>query len=44
MSSPAHEGGSYSGLPNLQVSATNGIDYAYRDTSPRVDKPLASAQ
>ena len=35
MSNPAHEGGSYCGLPNLQVSATNGIDYAYRDTSPR---------
>ena len=34
MSNPAHEGGSYSGLPNLQVSATNGINYAYRDTSP----------
>ena len=32
--SPAHAGGSYSGLPNLQASATNGIDYAYRDTSP----------
>jgi hypothetical protein len=31
--SPAHEGGSYPGLPNLQVSAANGIDYAYRDTS-----------
>jgi len=31
--SPAHEGGSYPGLPNLQVSATNDIDYAYRDTS-----------
>ena len=34
MSNPAHQGGSYSGLPNLQVSATNGINYAYRDTSP----------
>jgi pimeloyl-ACP methyl ester carboxylesterase len=31
---PAHQGGSYSALPNLQVSAANGIDYAYRDTSP----------
>jgi hypothetical protein len=30
--SPAHEAGSYSGLPNLHVSATNGIDYEYRDT------------
>jgi pimeloyl-ACP methyl ester carboxylesterase len=29
--SPTHHGGSYSGLPNLQVSAANGIDYAYRD-------------
>ena len=28
------EAGSYSGLPNLLVSAANGIDYAYRDTSP----------
>jgi pimeloyl-ACP methyl ester carboxylesterase len=26
-------GGSYSDLPNLQVRAANGIDYAYRDTS-----------
>lgn len=34
MSNPAYEGGSYSGLPNLQVSASNGINYAYRDTSP----------
>ena len=34
MSNPAHEGGSYSGLPNLQVRATNGINYAYRDISP----------
>ena len=32
--SPTHDGGSYSGLRNLQVSAANGIDYAYRDTSP----------
>jgi pimeloyl-ACP methyl ester carboxylesterase len=27
-------GGAYSELPNLRVSAANGIDYAYRDTSP----------
>ena len=27
MSNLAHEGGSYSGLPNLQVSATNGINH-----------------
>jgi hypothetical protein len=32
--SPAHQGGSYSDLPNLQVGAANGIDYAYRDTRP----------
>ena len=33
--SPAHQGaGSYSDLPNLQVGAANGIDYAYRDTGP----------
>jgi pimeloyl-ACP methyl ester carboxylesterase len=30
----ARQGGSYSGLPNLRVNAANGIDYAYRDTSP----------
>jgi pimeloyl-ACP methyl ester carboxylesterase len=33
-SSPALDGASYSGLPNLRVSAANGIDYAYRDTRP----------
>jgi pimeloyl-ACP methyl ester carboxylesterase len=32
--SRAHHGGSYTGLPNLQVAAANGIDCAYRDTSP----------
>ena len=32
--SPAHRGGSYSDLPNLRVGAANGLDYAYRDTSP----------
>ena len=32
--SSTHERGSYSGLPNLHVSAANGINYAYRDTSP----------
>lgn len=32
--SPAHEGDSYSSLPNLQVSAANGVDYAHRDTGP----------
>lgn len=28
---------SYSGLPNERVKATNGIDYAYRDTGPTDD-------
>jgi pimeloyl-ACP methyl ester carboxylesterase len=32
--SPAHRDGPYSGLPNRLVRAANGIDYAYRDTSP----------
>jgi pimeloyl-ACP methyl ester carboxylesterase len=32
-SRPAQES-PYSELPNLRVSAANGIDYAYRDTSP----------
>ena len=31
---PAHQGDSYSDLPNLQVGAANGLDYAYRDTGP----------
>jgi len=30
---PAHRDGPYSGLPNKLVTAANGIDYAYRDTS-----------
>ena len=30
--SPAHGGSSFSDLPNLLVSAANGINYAYRDT------------
>jgi pimeloyl-ACP methyl ester carboxylesterase len=30
----ARQSGSYADLPNLQVRAANGIDYAYRDTSP----------
>ena len=44
--SPAHQGGSYSDLPNLQVGAANGIDYAYRDTSPgnTSDVPLVLLQ
>jgi pimeloyl-ACP methyl ester carboxylesterase len=32
--SPTRQRGSYSDLPNLQVRAANGIDYAYRDTNP----------
>jgi pimeloyl-ACP methyl ester carboxylesterase len=32
--SPAPAAGYYFSLPNLRVSATNGIGYAYRDTSP----------
>jgi pimeloyl-ACP methyl ester carboxylesterase len=31
---PARQGGSYAGLPNLHVRAANGVDYAYRDSSP----------
>ena len=31
--SPAHQAGSYSGLPNKHVKAANGIDYAYRDAA-----------
>ena len=34
--SPAGEAGAYSGLPNKLVRAANGVDYAYRDTSPGV--------
>lgn len=30
----------YSELPNLLVSAANGVDYAYRDTGPRDGAPL----
>jgi len=30
----AHRDGPYSGLPNKQARAANGIDYAYRDTGP----------
>jgi pimeloyl-ACP methyl ester carboxylesterase len=44
-SRPAQES-PYSELPNLQVSAANGIDYAYRDTSPEntVGVPLVLLQ
>ena len=43
---PAQQTGKYSGLPNLRVSAANGIGYAYRDTSPgnTVDVPLVLLQ
>jgi pimeloyl-ACP methyl ester carboxylesterase len=43
---PPQQTGTYSGLPNLQVSAGNGVDYAYRDTSPgsNVDVPLVLLQ
>jgi len=36
----------YSGLPNLTISAANGIDYAYRDTGPAAngDVPLVLFQ
>ena len=32
--SRADHDGSYSGLPNVRVRADNGVEYAYRDTSP----------
>jgi pimeloyl-ACP methyl ester carboxylesterase len=32
----------YSSLPNILVSAANGIDYAYRDTGPNASGPGAS--
>jgi pimeloyl-ACP methyl ester carboxylesterase len=43
---PAHRDSPYSGLPNKLVRAANGIDYAYRDTGPRVGGgvPLALFQ
>ncbi len=43
---PSEQTSTYSELPNLQVSAANGIDYAYRDTSPpnTVDVPLVLLQ
>jgi pimeloyl-ACP methyl ester carboxylesterase len=31
---PAAPGSRYAGLPNKRVKAANGVDYAYRDTSP----------
>ena len=34
----------YSELPNLLVSAANGVDYAYRDTGPRDAAPLVLLQ
>ena len=39
---PASRDGSYSSLPNILVSAANGIDYAYRDTGPNASGPGAS--
>jgi pimeloyl-ACP methyl ester carboxylesterase len=39
-SGPAHRDGHYSGLPNKQVRAANGIDDAYRDTGPAGDGSL----
>ena len=43
---PTGQTGPYSGLPSLQVSAANGVDYAYRDTSPgdTEDVPLVLLQ
>ncbi len=43
---PALRGGSYSDLPNMQVAAANGIDYAYRDSGPggTTDVPLVLLQ
>jgi pimeloyl-ACP methyl ester carboxylesterase len=40
--SSAHRDSAYSGLPNELVRAANGIDYAYRDTSPGASGPGAS--
>ena len=34
----------YSGLPNRQVSAANGVDYAYRDTGGEGGLPLVLLQ
>ena len=36
--SPAHQAGSYSGLPNKHVKAANGIDYAYRDAAGEIGR------
>lgn len=46
ITSPPAQESPHSELPNLQVSAANGIDYAYRDTSPEntVDAPLVLLQ
>jgi pimeloyl-ACP methyl ester carboxylesterase len=44
--SSAAQDGSYSRLPNKQVSAANGIDYAYRESRPEgsADVPLVLLQ
>jgi hypothetical protein len=44
-SSSAHRDGPYSGLPNQQVQAANGIGYAYRDTGGgQADVPVVLLQ
>ncbi|HEY6395924.1 MAG TPA: alpha/beta hydrolase, partial [Solirubrobacteraceae bacterium] len=45
-SGPPNQAGSYSDLPNLRVSAANGLDYVYRDTSPEATEgaPLVVLQ
>jgi hypothetical protein len=43
--SPVIQCASYDDLPNLRVLSDNGIDYAYRDTSPpATDVPLVLLQ
>lgn len=46
MSIRAQERLAYAGMPNLRVSASNGVDYAYRDTSPESESgtPLVLLQ
>jgi len=43
---PARQGDRYQALPNLRVTAANGVDYAYRDTAPgeTADVPLVFLQ
>ncbi len=40
----AHRDGRYSGLPNKQVQAANGVGYAYRDTGGEGGVPLVLLQ